>query len=114
MKYTVIVVAFIIGYMVISYFFQSKKTSTRQQHENGGRAFEKNRPSFDGKEWYEVLGIPEHSAMDQIKGAYRKQIAAYHPDKVATLGDDLKELSRKRSQEINAAFEYAVQMKKSK
>lgn len=32
------------------------------------------------KEYYDILGIPEKSSLDEIKKAYRKKAYLYHPD----------------------------------
>jgi DnaJ like chaperone protein len=41
---------------------------------------------------------------DEIKAAYRREIAQYHPDKVAQLGSELRELANEKSKQINEAY----------
>jgi DnaJ-class molecular chaperone len=50
------------------------------------------------------LGIEPDATQTQIKSAYRKAMSEYHPDKVAHLGADLKELAARRTVEINEAY----------
>ncbi|MBQ5378370.1 MAG: DnaJ domain-containing protein, partial [Prevotella sp.] len=40
---------------------------------------------------------------DEVKAAYRKMALKHHPDRVATLGEDVKKAAEKKFQEINDA-----------
>lgn len=54
---------------------------------------------------YKVLGITADASDDEIKAAYRRMALKHHPDRVATLGDDVRKAAEKKFQEINAAKE---------
>jgi Protein of unknown function (DUF4236)/DnaJ domain len=54
---------------------------------------------------YEVLQVAPGSTIEQIAAAYRKLAQMYHPDKVANLGPELRELAEQKMKEINAAYE---------
>jgi DnaJ-class molecular chaperone len=43
-----------------------------------------------------VLRVNRGATRDEIKAAYRREIAQYHPDKVAQLGSELRELATRR------------------
>ena len=42
---------------------------------------------------------------DEVKAAYRKMALKHHPDRVATLGEDIRKAAEKKFQEINDAKE---------
>ena len=54
---------------------------------------------------YKVLGITADANDDEVKAAYRRMALKHHPDRVATLGDDIRKAAEKKLQEINAAKE---------
>lgn len=58
--------------------------------------------------WHEVLGVSPTASRQDIVGAYRALISHYHPDKVATLGEEFRELAERRAKEINVAYEQAL------
>lgn len=54
---------------------------------------------------YEILGVSKSASPVEIKEAYRKIMAQYHPDKVAHLGDELKKTATRKTIEILEAYE---------
>ena len=54
---------------------------------------------------YDVLEITTSAADDEVKKAYRDMAKKHHPDKVAHLGDDVKQAATVKFQEINSAYE---------
>lgn len=54
---------------------------------------------------YKVLGVSPDATDDEVRKAYRNLVRQHHPDRVATLGEDVKEAAKKKMQEINEAKE---------
>jgi curved DNA-binding protein CbpA len=52
---------------------------------------------------FEILGVRPDATPEQIRAAYREQVARYHPDKHR--GNPLEELAASRLVEINRAYE---------
>lgn len=54
---------------------------------------------------YKVMGVSPSATDAEVKAAYRKQALQNHPDRVASLGEDIRKAAEKKFQEINAAKE---------
>lgn len=53
---------------------------------------------------YEVLGIGVSASREEIRIAYRKMASLYHPDKVAHLAPEFREMADNKMKEINTAY----------
>lgn len=54
---------------------------------------------------YTILGIPPGASREEIKAAYRRLAAQYHPDKVQHLGKDFQKMAEERFKEIQQAYD---------
>ena len=61
------------------------------------------RPSNDSN--YRILEITPDATNDEVKKAYRKMAVKYHPDKVATLGEDVQKAAEEKFKAISQAYE---------
>ena len=61
------------------------------------------RPSNDSN--YRILEIEPNATDEEVKKAYRKMAIKYHPDKVATLGEDVQKAAEEKFKAINQAYE---------
>lgn len=93
---------FLIGGMLLGYaldmgWFGGSKTSSDDEPAK--------KSSAPLKDPYEVLEVDSQASDDDIEAAYRRQIAQYHPDKVAGSAKEIRDLADKRASEINAAYD---------
>jgi curved DNA-binding protein CbpA len=56
------------------------------------------------KNLYDVLEVGPTAPADEIKRAFRAQIARYHPDKVQHLGKEFQEMAAGRAAELTEAY----------
>ncbi len=61
------------------------------------------RPSNDNN--YRILGIDPSVTDEEVKKAYRRMAVKYHPDKVATLGEDVQKAAEEKFKAISLAYE---------
>jgi DnaJ like chaperone protein len=61
------------------------------------------RPSNDSN--YKILEIEPDATNEEVKKAYRKMAVKYHPDKVATLGEDVQKAAEEKFKAVNQAYE---------
>lgn len=57
------------------------------------------------EEAYKVLEITPDATDQEVRAAYRRLALKHHPDRVATLGEDVKKAAEEKFQEINNAKE---------
>ena len=79
----------------------------KQHHQNEAKR-NKNKvhqaKKIDIEEAYGILKIDKNSSIDEIKSCYKKRIKEYHPDRLEKFGEELKELARIKTREINLAY----------
>jgi DnaJ-domain-containing protein 1 len=94
----VVVFGLFVGYWVVSkLFFPSRPTSAGPRPEPPSN-------STPPAAWHEVLQVLPDAAPDTIRDAYKRMISKYHPDKVESLGQELKELAASKSRDITSAY----------
>jgi len=52
---------------------------------------------------YKVLGISAEATDEEVRKAYKKMALQHHPDRVASLGEDVRKAAEKKFQEIGEA-----------
>ena len=57
------------------------------------------------KDAYAVLEIKESATDDEVRQAYKRMVVKHHPDRVASLGEDVRAAAEKKMREINEAKE---------
>ena len=54
-------------------------------------------------EAYKVQEVEPTATDDEVRAAYRRLALKHHPDRVATLGEDIRRAAEEKLQQINAA-----------
>ena len=56
------------------------------------------------KAFYELLDVSADASADEIKRAFRREIAKYHPDKVQHLGKEFQEIAATKAADLTRAY----------
>ena len=108
---SVILVGLMVGYVLMSWLMSRHKgygqAGTGSSPQEGAHA-PPAKPVDARASWHDVLQVPATASLDEVKLAYRRRIAEYHPDKTGGLGEELKALAEEKSKLINAAYEQAL------
>jgi DnaJ like chaperone protein len=83
---------------------ESRSGQTRQRSDS-----RQSRPTGpagrNSRDPYTVLEIEPGASREEIRAAYRRLAAQYHPDKVQHLGEELRELAETRFKDIQQAYD---------
>jgi DnaJ-domain-containing protein 1 len=80
----------------------NKKESSDKKSENTQK---NNNISDEIKKAFAELEVPPNADSATIKSAYRNKMKEFHPDRFVKLDKDLQEKSRRKSQELNSAYD---------
>lgn len=123
----VIVGGLLLGYWIVGSLFNRKPDSssgsTARENAMGGAQQDNScheepnneKPSEEDyilTSWFRILEVSEDASQEQIIAAYRQKIRQYHPDKVAQLGAEIRELAEFKSKQINTAYDYAMKLQR--
>ncbi|MCK1756200.1 DnaJ domain-containing protein [Bradyrhizobium sp. 137] len=118
-EFSVIIGCGLIGFFIVSGVLEYRRASVESAHQERAEAGARRTDEDCGSEdepvarpaseraWWEILGVSKEAPPSDIKTAFRKQIARYHPDRVEGLGRELRELAEKKAKEINWAYAVA-------
>jgi len=123
-EFSVILGCGLIGFFIVSGFLEYRRANGESAHEEraeaGAQRSDENcgpedepvvRPASE-RSWWEILGVNKEASPSDIKAAFRKEIARYHPDRVEGLGKELRELAEQKAKEINRAYAVAKREKR--
>lgn len=92
---------------LMSAFRQAQPTEPRKRAVSPKSRSQQQQPAKEAvtyKSPHEVLQINVGASSGEIKEAYRRLVVMYHPDKVASLAPEYREIAERRMKEINAAY----------
>ncbi|MBK7986715.1 MAG: DnaJ family molecular chaperone [Candidatus Kapaibacterium sp.] len=72
----------------------------------------KNRIQTEKDRAFAVLGLPITATNDEVRAKYRLLMKEFHPDAVAQQSSAIQDIARKRSQDINIAYQYIKKIRK--
>ena len=120
----VIVGGLILGYGIVTVTYKttpSKGQSTNYSKDDAKSRKSDNKSSGNSNSdetddifanWFRILDVTEDASLEQLTKAYKQKIRQYHPDKVAQMGTEIRELAEFKSKQINTAYDYAMKLRR--
>ena len=98
------------GYYWLTWKEKPKQPVPGQQPQETSRGQARTRPRAQSKAVhrkgpYEILGVSSRATLDEVTRAYHREARKNHPDKVATMGPEFRDLAERKMKELNAAYE---------
>lgn len=84
--------------------FRGRMGGGGRSHSSGPRP-EDLTADFSSVDPYTLLEVSPRASPEEIKAAYKRAVARYHPDKVTHLGKEFQELAHKKLLAIQHAYE---------
>jgi DnaJ-domain-containing protein 1 len=130
LEFTVIIVCGLLGFIIVNAVIDFRRAKVEEQQKADDVKKENNRAKEDEetqqtrsnrqhrkegnppRSWWEILNVDKNASPEQIKGAFRKEISKYHPDRVEGLGKELRELADQKAKEVNRAYTLAKEQRR--
>jgi DnaJ-class molecular chaperone len=102
----IIVVIIYYAYIIDRIYFRKGKSNfqehTTKDETRNNRETEPREE--DEQDPYKILNIGNNATQNEITSAYRKLVKMYHPDRVAGLAPEYREIAERKMKKINAAY----------
>jgi DnaJ-class molecular chaperone len=84
--------------------------SRKDEHADGSRESRDSRArrrasSMSLREASDLLGVGPDATLEEIKRAYHSKVAEWHPDKLAGVAQELRDMATERMKQLNEAYE---------
>jgi uncharacterized membrane protein YkvA (DUF1232 family) len=93
----------------LAFWWASRLRKARQARSTGSSSSSREQTAPPEEEAesdpYQVLGVQPGASKEEIKAAYKKLAAQYHPDKVQHLGEEFQELAHRKFVAIQKAYD---------
>lgn len=105
----IILACLVAGYWVVSKLFAVKAPQPQPGQASNPYQATNEDPADLAQTWHKILEVSPTATADEIKRSYKTLMGQYHPDKVATLGEEIRAVAERKSKDINGAYRYAME-----
>lgn len=104
--WTVILGAFVCGYLIVNFFANRMKTTLPYTPADRPAPSEDCATPSEERKHAQVLGLWGPFTRSDVESAYRDSLAQYDPKKIGHLGEEFTAIAEKKRQEITRAYQY--------
>jgi DnaJ domain len=102
-----IVIGLLVGYWLVSkLFFRTPKPGQGNTDPVVQAPPQERQP-----QWNDILQVAPSATAMEIRVAYKQLISKYHPDKVDSLGQEIKDVAAHKSADITAAYREGMRVR---
>lgn len=109
--YEILIILAVIYYALLieRIIARKRKGYSAEPSEKGGKRREQEAGSAEDQNHdpYEILQVDRNATRDELASAYRKIAKMYHPDRIAGLAPEYREIAEQKMKLINAAYRSA-------
>lgn len=102
----VIFIGVVASYLLISTFWKPEQAGQPEEVSEASDSLNSDETPLT--DWRNLLEVDAGASTEEIRTAYKLQISRYHPDKVATLGEELRVVAERKMKTINSALVEAL------
>lgn len=86
------------------------ESESRRRKSSSDSASSRTTAPDSNRAWFSVLEVSENASAEEIRRAWKQRVSEYHPDKVASRGQRLRDLAAAETMAINEAYQTARQL----
>ncbi len=87
------------------WWWNGKRKKAGSGSPGGGGRRPRHAPNRTEESPYDVLGVSQGASREEIRSAYKRLVAQYHPDKVQHLGPEFQKLAHEKFVAVQEAYE---------
>jgi DnaJ-class molecular chaperone len=103
----IILIFIFLAYKKDRFYFRNEKSNftewTKQEANKNPQGNKKK--AEDEQDPYQILNIGRNATRDELISAYRKLVKMYHPDKVAGLAPEYRDIAERKMKNFNSAYQ---------
>jgi uncharacterized membrane protein YkvA (DUF1232 family) len=89
----------------LTYQALKRRSTVHQSHTESSTSDRETSRSQATRDPYDVFELPRTATSEEIDERYRELMKQYHPDRVASLGKELRDLAHEKTIQIQAAYD---------
>lgn len=104
----VVIACAVVGYWLVKVWMGLREPRNEPSSASRRETTHDDETPASASNWHQILAVSPDAHRDEIVAAWRRRVSEYHPDKVAGMAPEIRELAHRRTQRVNAAYEIGM------